>query len=172
MKKLLLSILLVGTVCCIDASDEQAPSIFSFGSKVISLVKAPLFGYTALAGLGLFGLYKLASYLLYQEEERMFDEHAQSFEPYVVTKKDFGMICDLINAMEHDMVQFAEQPSRVKGLELVEFDNEEMAKGCSGMRDVFCTLYEQCILEPENKAFLEEVIMIFKQTVEEGMVVA
>lgn len=181
MQKYILSVLLLSSSLCFSASESQniaSSSADSCGvslylSSLISCTKTRLFGGIVLGGAALFGLYKLVSNMIYQEEERVFEEHRSvELEPYAVSKKDYGMICDLIDAMEQDIQQFSEQPLRVKGLELVEFDNEEMANGCKGMRDVFCTLYEQCVLEPENKPFLKEVVVIFKQTVEEGMVVA
>ena len=143
----------------------------SYVTRIVSCVKANIFATVALAGLGAYGLYTLATRLIHQEEERIFEEHEQP-ESYLVTKKDYDMVCALIDAMEKDMVQFDAQPSRVKSMAFDTFDNVEMANGCEGMRNVFCTLYEQCVQEPDNKLFLQEIITIFKQTVEENMVVA
>lgn len=170
MQKCMLLALLMSSALSFSATEGQNTS--SCASAIMSGVSVRLLGGAVLAGAGIFGLYKLMTHFIYKEEERIFNEHAQELEPQSVTRKDFGMICDLIDAMEQDIAQFVDQPSCVKSLEFIGFDDEKMEDGCKGMREIFCTLYEQCIQEPENKAFLEEIIMIFKQTVEEGMVVA
>lgn len=155
--------------CAASQSSNQLPT--SYASRITSCVKTRLFGYVALAGVGLYGLYRLAVHLMYQEEERMFEEH-QELETLTVSKKDFDMVNALIDAMEQDVMLFDEQPNQVKSLELAEFDDEQTANGCEGMRSAFCALYEQSFRHPESKAFLEEFVMIFRQAIDDAMVVA
>ena len=173
MQKKLLLVMCLGMVSGISAGDAPLPAqAGSYMSQVFSSAKTKMFGYVALAGAGVFGLYKLATYALHQEEERMFDEPEEELEAYEVSQRDLDTVRMLIEAMEKDTILFDAKPSCVNGLEFGEFDNEEMASGCKGLREAFCAVYEQCQLEPENKPLLEEFVMIFKQTIDEKMVAA
>lgn len=142
----------------------------SYVSRIAACVQTRLFGCVALAGAGIYGLYRWAIHLMYQEEERMFDDH-QELEKMAISKKDFDMVHALIDAMDDDVTCFDAQPSRVNNLELSDFDDEEMANGCDGVRSAFCALYEQTVRHPDNKPFLEEFVMIFRHAIDDTMVV-
>jgi len=171
------SILLCGLMIIPNIQAAEAPAADSSStSSVLTYISDCLtsrwLGYTALAALGVYGLYRLALYITYQEEGRLFQEHPQDPESFAVSKRDAGHIHALIDAMEQDIEHFQEQPERVNALLFDDFDDHETANGCEGVRSAFCVLYEQSVQHPENKPFLYEFVMIFRQAIEDAMVIA
>lgn len=125
---------------------------------------------TAVA-VGTYVAYRWLASEVEQEEERVFEEHAQENETFEVTKKDAEKIYALIDAMEKDIQDFKDQPERSSACVTDGFDDPEFGNGCEGFKSAFCILYEQTKAHPENKPFLEEFLMIFKQVIDQNMIV-
>lgn len=177
MYKYMLIALFIGSVPQLAAFENsvgsgQLATASSYYAQTVELAKKHPIISAGVAAIAAFGLYKLIAHVIYREEERIFEDHIQEFEVYVVSRTDYSKICGLINAMEEDLAAFKGQPSGVQKLALTDFDDEAVANGCEGMRGWFCTVYDQCVTEPEGKSFLAEIIKAFRQTVAENMVVA
>ena len=176
MRKSLL-LVLISVAPGIVASENQIgdvssqPSADSYLSCVTSCLNYRWIGAAALACLGAYGVYRYLATEIEKEEERVFQEHTQEPETFTVSEKDSSKVHLLIEAMEEDIIAFQTQPIHVQSLQLSDFDDEEMANGCEGVRSAFCVLYEQSVQHPENKPFLDEFVMIFRQAIEQAMIV-
>jgi hypothetical protein len=166
MKRALLLTVLLGAGCGMNATDVQPNEKVSFISQAVSFVTSSWAGYAAVAGIGIYAAYALVKHIMYQEEERVLHDQYQELEVIEVSKKDFGLICQFIDAMEQDIEADAENPRNINRLALTEFDNEEMADCCDSMRNFFCSIYDQC-----DRPVLEEIVMIFKQMIHEKTII-
>jgi hypothetical protein len=171
MEKRALILMLAVSLGVADCQAQDATS--SYINSITAFVKKPAFGVAVLAGLGIgYAIYAYVCSAIRQQEDRILHEQSYELETFAVSSKDSRNVYALINAMEQDVMHFDEEPTAVLNVNLSDFDNVETGNACEGMRSAFRVLYEQSKQHPEEKQFLDEFVMIFKQAIDQTMVVA